>query len=126
MKSKIMMLSQLAFDWGMRCFTPEHMYNRPVRALRLAEEAVETAQVCEVPIEMMHTLVDVVYSRQRGSLRQELGGVLLTTAVLTLAAGEGDPEEVFFDELARVLRKTPEHFAKRNEEKLQLGLTGHV
>lgn len=31
-------LTKLALEWAVRCFGAEHVYNNPVRTLRLAEE----------------------------------------------------------------------------------------
>lgn len=114
---------QIALDWSIRSFGRDHVCNKKVRALRLAEEAVEFCQARNVPIEQMHLLIDTVYCRPVGDANQEIGGVFMTTVIA--AAIEGlDPEECFLAELRRVLAKSPEHFHQRNQEKLQLGLTG--
>jgi len=114
----------IALDWAIRCFGSDHVFDRSVRALRLAEEAVELTQALHVSRDMMHKLIDTVYDRPVAKdFHQEIGGVALTLQVLCGALGQ-DPETFFTAELRRVLAKTPEHFAKRNEEKLQLGLTG--
>ena len=64
----------------------------------------------------------VVYSRPKGKIIQEVGGSMVTLSVLchTLSI---DLEDAFQIEVCRCLSKDPAHFAKRNEEKLQLGLT---
>lgn len=114
----------IALDWSIRSFGEAHVRDRKVRALRLAEEAVEFAQARQVPIEQMHLLIDTVYSRPVGDADQEIGGVFMTAIIA--AAIEGlDPEECFLRELRRVLAKPSEHFAKRNQDKLDLGLTGY-
>lgn len=122
MSDELRRLAQLAWQWGVRCFGEDHMHDRGVRSLRLAEEAIEAAQACDVTKEKMHQLVDMVYARPHGGLRQELGGVLVTTAVL--AFGHlGEPiDDIFFDEIARCLELPPEHFTERNKEKLRLNL----
>lgn len=114
-------LKNIAHDWGVRCFGQDHMDNKAIRALRFAEEAIELAQVCEVPEEKMRELVRIVYSRPVGTPLQEVGGCMVTLSVLgeTLHIGL---EEAFEIEVRRCLKKTPEHFAKRNEEKIGLGL----
>lgn len=118
-------LSRIAWNWGVRSFGFEHMTDEKVRSFRLAEEAIETAQACDVPEEQMHLLVSTVYKRARGDLGQELGGVAVTLGVLALKAGTSI-EAVMEREVQRVLTKTPEHFAKRNAEKIALGLTGYT
>lgn len=112
----------IALDWAIRCFGSGHVYDQAVRSLRIAEEAVELAQAYGLPKEKLIDLVNIVYSRPPGRPEQELGGVLMTTFVLCGARGQ-DPEAVFVEELCRVLAKSPEHFAKRNHEKLNLGLS---
>jgi hypothetical protein len=116
-------ISQVIYDWGCRCFGIEHMQNRQVRAVRLLEEAIELCQAVSVSENQVVQVVDVVYRRPPGSERQELGGVLLTAHALAVARG-WDPEHVLEDEVHRCLSKPPEHFAARNQEKLDLGLTG--
>jgi|ERR1700685_428 len=116
-------LQRIAVEWGIRCFGREHVQDRGVRALRFAEEAVELAQACHVTEDKMRELVKVVYSRPRGDTWQEFGGCMVTLSVLGHALNHG-LEEAFADEVSRCLSKTPEHFAARNKEKLELGLTG--
>jgi hypothetical protein len=98
------------------------MMNLPIRSLRLAEEAVELAQANGIPREKMVDLVNMVYRKPPGELKQELGGVLLCAAVYSLSSG-WDPEDVFKIELERCLSLPEEKFAKRNQEKIDLGMT---
>lgn len=113
--------AQIALDWARRSFGAEHVNNIPIRSLRLAEEAVELAQAAGIPKDKMYDLVDIVYSRPKGELTQELGGVMMTAVVLSAVMGL-DADHFFETELRRVLAKPPEHFAARNQEKLDLGL----
>lgn len=114
--------TQIALDWAVRSFGQEHVYNFPIRALRLVEEAVELAQAHGIPKDKLLDLVGIVYSRPPGEPDQELGGVAMTATVL--AAAHGHDLDAFFDvELRRVLAKPTAHFAKRNQDKLDLGLT---
>lgn len=115
-------ISLIALDWAIRCFGREHVSNESVRALRVAEEAIELGQSLGVPKETMLKCVEVVYSRAHGQWHQELGGVLLTAVVLAASKGV-DPEETLRYELRRVLGHTAESFARRNSEKIALGLT---
>lgn len=119
--SAMNVMQPIAVDWAIRCFGSEHVTNRPVRALRLAEEAIELAQACGVGPVTMHRLVDVVYKRAEGESIQELGGVMITSLVMANVLGI-TLEEVTLIELLRCLNKPPEHFAKRNLEKIALGL----
>lgn len=114
-------LKNIAHDWGVRCFGQDHMDNKAIRALRFAEEAIELAQVCDVPEEKMRELVRIVYSRPVGAPIQEVGGCMVTLSVLAHAL-QIDLECAFETEVRRCLTKTPGHFAKRNKEKIGLGL----
>lgn len=119
MSAKI--LTDIAVAWAVRSFGHAHVRDFGTRSLRVAEEAVELAQAAGLPKEKLLDLVEIVYSRPVGSINQELGGVMLTTAVLSGIRGF-TYQEAFEHELYRVLDKPPEHFAKRNQEKLNLGL----
>jgi hypothetical protein len=116
----INLMTRIAYDWGVRCFGQEHMNDLPTRSLRCLEEAVELAQVLQVPREQVHKLVDYVYDRPPGDSVQEAGGTLLTISVFCKALGF-QPEDVYEIELRRCLEMSPEHFAKRNAEKMRVG-----
>jgi NTP pyrophosphatase (non-canonical NTP hydrolase) len=111
----------LAVDWGYRCFGMDHIIDKRVRSLRCAEEAVELAQACEVDKETMLKLVEVVYSRPVGDPKQEIGGVLVTAAIMANVF-EATAHDLMLKELRRVLDKNPKHFANRNHDKETLGL----
>jgi NTP pyrophosphatase (non-canonical NTP hydrolase) len=115
-------LTRIVVDWGVRAFA-RTCANYRVRALRLAEEVVEMAQALDVPEEQLADLVRVVYARPRGEAFQEVGGVQVRLVVLCAALGI-DPDEALEAEVRRVLSKSPEHFAERNKQKIDLGLTG--
>jgi NTP pyrophosphatase (non-canonical NTP hydrolase) len=114
-------LDQIARDWGVRCFGVTHMSNPKIRALRMLEEALELVQALDIAHGVVLTQVAEVFNRLPGKVRQELGGTILTLRMLCEALGL-DAEEVYADELRRCLGKDPEHFRKRNEEKLRRGL----
>ena len=114
-------LTQIAVEWGLRCFGSEHMRDGGIRALRFAEEAIELAQACGVSEEKASEVVRVVYSRPPGMLHQEVGGSMVTLSVLCHALGI-DLEDAFQIEIRRCLSKDPAHFAQRNKEKIDLGL----
>jgi NTP pyrophosphatase (non-canonical NTP hydrolase) len=114
-------LSRLAAEWAVRSFGAAHVSNRPLRALRIVEEAIELAQALGVPKGKIDLCTENVYKRPVGTMAQELGGVLLTTNILCASCGF-EPDRMLEMELGRVLAKPPEHFAKRNQDKLDLGL----
>lgn len=113
---------RIALGWAIRAFGADHVYNPSVRSLRVAEEAVELAQAYGVDKRTMLHLVETVYSRPAGKPEQEMGGVLMTINVMC-AASKADPDAVFERELMRVLAKPVEHFTRRNQDKIELGLT---
>lgn len=114
-------LTQIAWEWGCRCFGSNHMSNCGIRALRFAEEAMELAQACGVPEEKALEVVRVIYSRPAGTVLQEIGGSMVTLSVLSRTLGY-DIEHAFDVEVRRCLTKDPAHFAERNKQKLDLGL----
>jgi hypothetical protein len=107
-------------EWCAAAFGSSHAASVPQRGIRLLEEAIEVAQSAGCAVEMCHRLVDHVFSREAGSLHQELGGVGMTLLALAEAAGlRADEEES--RELARVLARPLEHFAARNKAKNDAG-----
>lgn len=114
-------LHVVLLDWAVRCFGADHVHQRRVRALRIVEEAVELAQACEVDAELVCSLVRNVYSRPKGDVYQELGGVVVTAAVFSAAQFVQDSDLVMLAETRRILAKPVEHFTKRNQDKIDLG-----
>lgn len=113
---------RIAHDWAVRSFGKDHVENIPVRSLRTVEESIELCQALGVSKELVHQCVDMVYGRPVGDPMQEAGGVLLTMAIMLRQLGL-TIDEVLERELVRVLQKPPKHFAERNQQKLDLGMT---
>lgn len=67
-------------EWVERCFGREIADDRLERCHRFIEEALELAQAAGMPRKHAHQLVEYVYGRPEGELRQELGGVMVTLA----------------------------------------------
>ncbi len=114
-------LSRIGHDWAIRCFGLDHVRNIPLRSQRTLEECAELSQALGLSREDAHLTIDKVYDRPVGEAEQEIGGVLHTVAILCESM-HVDAEELHEREVRRVLQKSPEHFAKRNQEKLDLGL----
>jgi hypothetical protein len=119
--SSLRLLTDIAFDWGIRCFGMAHMKDPRVRALRCVEEAIELAQCCSVNPQQLRDLIDVIYARPVGRLHQELGGTLLTACVLCRSIGADDPLTILELELRRVLDKNSSAFSDRNRDKIAMG-----
>lgn len=115
-------LQWLANRWAERAFGMSHVTNPKIRALRLLEEAIELAQAESIPRHMIDHCTDIVYGRPVGTAAQEIGGVLMTTAVYC-SCRNMDMELVLSYELDRVLSKPLDNFAKRNQDKIDMGLT---
>lgn len=121
MPSNIKLLTRIAHDWAVRCFGIEHVTNLPVRALRTLEETAELAQALGLSREQAHLCIDRVYDRPAGDPNQEVGGVMVTLNVLCESM-RVDSEALFEQEVRRILKKSPDHFAKRNQVKIDMGL----
>lgn len=106
--------------WVERTFGVAQATSVEQRGLRLAEETIEAAQAVGCDPAQIHALVDYVYARPKGELKQELGGI--GVCILALAAAAGlDADTCEMDEVQRVLSKPAEHFSKRNDEKIEAG-----
>lgn len=106
--------------WCAAAFGAEHAQNVTQRAVRLAEEAIEAAQACGADPAMLHRLIDHVYEKPPGVIRQELGGVGVTLLALA-AACDLSADEAEVAEINRVLSKPLEHFRARNAAKNAAG-----
>lgn len=119
-------LLAIALDWATRSFGKAQMRNPGTRSLRVVEEAIELAQSCNVPQETIELCVREVYSKPKGIVNQEVGGVLMTIYMFIAGVGHlyggDDPEWYFVTELRRVLAKPPKHFADRDAAKIAAGL----
>lgn len=117
----IQVLTRIATDWARRCFGDDHVRNLKIRSLRNLEETVELAQATGLPRETALLCVNKVYDKPVGNVDQEIGGAMMTLVVLANSIGR-DPEELLEREVRRVLTKSPDHFAKRNQAKIDIGL----
>lgn len=107
-------------NWCVAAFGDDHAKSIEQRGIRLVEEAIEAGQAAGCSAEMIHRLVDYVFARPVGELRQEMGGVGVTLLALAQAAGvSADAAELA--EFERVLSKPLAHFAARNAAKNAAG-----
>lgn len=106
--------------WARRCFGKAQAEGLPQRGIRMLEEAVEAAQAAGVTETMALQMVRYVYSRPKGELAQEIGGVGIALLCLAEAAGvDADGEEQ--RELTRVLAIPEDTFRQRNKAKNDAG-----
>lgn len=98
--------------WMMACFGAEISSDRVERADRFIEEALELVQAGGYTAERAHALVDYVFTRPKGEIPQEIGGVMVTLAAFCLAYGE-DMSAAGETELKRIWTKVEQIRAKQ-------------
>jgi hypothetical protein len=86
-------LQSSAFAWAVECFGKEVATDKTERGFRFFEESVELVQAIGISKEDCLKLVDYVYGRPIGEPGDEVGGVLITLAVLCEACDLGMAEE---------------------------------
>lgn len=86
--------------WVEACFGIEFADSIQERTHRFLEESLELAQSCGCTQQEAHQLVDYVFSRDVGEVKQEMGGTMTTLNALA-AALKLDPVELGEAELAR-------------------------
>lgn len=75
-------------NWAYETFDYNCVHDLDERIMRFFEEAVELAQSCNLPKEIAHQMIDHIYSLEVGELHQEIGGVVVSLAVLCHAHNE--------------------------------------
>lgn len=90
---KLLKFQQRVYDWTTKVFGYDVAHNVRERGFRFTEEALELAQAVGVTRDEAATLVDYVFNRPVGDVRQEIGGVMVTLAALANVYGHEDGEE---------------------------------
>lgn len=98
--------------WMMACFGPAIAADKLERNDRFIEEALELVQASGYDQTRAHALVDYVYGRPQGDIKQEVGGVMVTLAAHCLAHGV-DMHEAAETELSRIWTKVEQIRAKQ-------------
>lgn len=80
-------LQQAASNWNVECFGQSTADNIEERNWRFMEEALELVQAMGASREDCEKMVDYVYSREVGDPAQEVGGTMITLALLCQASG---------------------------------------
>jgi hypothetical protein len=107
-------------DWAVKAFGPVAK-NRDERAIRFAEEAIEVGQTEGVTKEQMLMLVERVYSRPIGDIRQEIGGAMFTLEALCANIGLNPTIECDI-EFDRVQKWPLSYWQKKHAEKVKAGV----
>lgn len=114
---------QLIGNWCALAFGDTCASNPQERGLRLLEEAIELGQSLEITKEQAHLLVDYVYGRPVGEVRQEISGVLITLFALTTAVG-ANAQDCIAEEYERISQ--PEFLEKiraKHNSKVDAGVS---
>lgn len=98
--------------WVLACFGAAVAADRRERSHRFLEEALEMVQAAGCTRDEALQLVDYVFGRPAGELRQEVGGVMLTLAAFCLAH-DLSMDAAAEEELARVWTKVEAIRAKQ-------------
>lgn len=99
--------------WAHNCVGPVRATNMEHRALRFLEEGVELSQASGLTEEQCIEVVKYVFSRPVGEPAQEVGGVLVTLAILATT------HLVQMDHAGRVeLKRAYEHILKIRQKDL--------
>lgn len=81
-----MILYQERIDrWMLETFGEEILMDKKERAHRFAEEAIELLQTTGYTKEELQTMIDYVYNRPVGEVRQEVGGTIHCLSALCTA-----------------------------------------
>ncbi len=107
-------------SWVRDTFGPEVLTPNE-RVMRFLEEAIELAQAQGLAEIHAAALVAHVYSKPKGDLWQEVGGVGVTLLAYCESVGI-DADKAEMDEFARVLLIDPAKFRARHNTKADKGL----
>lgn len=107
------------FAWAVECFGEDDTVDPATRTYRFLEEALELVQACGCTRETALQILEYVYGRPQGAVAQEVGGTMVSLAVLCKAFGIG-MDRCGEDELTRVLGKV-EHIRARHAAKPKFG-----
>lgn len=109
--------------WAVRTFGDDIAKHRCERALRLLEEAMELAQVEEVPLPLLFNLALRVWSRPKGDPGQEVAGVGVTLLAYCAAAGLDFETELELEILRIERPEVQEAIMKKQHEKHLAGVS---
>lgn len=117
-KSMIMNFQARVHQWMINCFGAGIAADKTERNYRFLEEALELVQANNLYREDAHALVDYVYDRPVGEVKQELGGVMVTLAALAEAL-DIDMDGLGDQELDRVWGKIAQIREKQASKKIK-------
>jgi hypothetical protein len=111
---------EAALKWAVSIFG-EGAQDMEERAMRFAEEAVELVNAIGLSEDVVHAIVQRVYSRKKGERGKEMGQAMLTLELLAECIGV-DPHRCADVEFARVQAIPKEEWERRHKAKVELGI----
>lgn len=97
-------LQAAAHGWAVNCFGVGVVADHRERGCRFVEEALELAQAIGCTAADGHALVDYVFNRKPGKIPQEVGGVMMTLAVLAHELGVSLRAAMHAEHLSNIAR----------------------
>lgn len=91
------------------------------RTLRFLEEAMELVHALDTPRDLIQTIIERVYSRDRGNVPREIGQVQMTLEALAQIGGWDASEECDV-EFRRVQSIPKSEWTRRHAAKVELGI----
>lgn len=110
---------KLVFRWVCSCMGDRVAQDKEERTARFGEEALELCQAAGMSKGDVLVLVDYVYGRDKGEIKQEVGGVMVTLAALC-SARSIDLDEAAWFELMRCHEKIDKIRAKHDSKPLDV------
>jgi NTP pyrophosphatase (non-canonical NTP hydrolase) len=107
--------------WACETFGAEVAMNPAERLMRFIEEAIELANACDMPRETMEKIVDRVYSRGPGNIKQEAAQCQVTLELFAKVM-RIDLDAAATEEFQRVQSIPKEEWERRHSAKIVLGI----
>jgi hypothetical protein len=111
---------QAILSWAEDTFGPVAIDDRE-RTLRFLEEAIELVHALHTPSDLIHAIVERVYSRDHGNVPREIGQVQMTLEALAQIGGWDASGECDI-EFQRVQLIPKSEWTKRHAAKVALGI----
>lgn len=111
--------------WVVRCFGSACLFSIHERVSRFIEEACELAQACGFPQGRIAELVEHVYRKPIGEVRQEVGGTQVAleglAASLSLSVSSAANDEV-----TRITNMPAAHLSEGHARKVAAGIAEEI
>lgn len=95
------------------------------RAARFAEEAIELVHAQGLPRDRLLLILDRVYAGPRGDVAKEIGQATASLEMPALVLGHSSDQQAEL-ELHRVQQFPPDHWIRRHQAKIALGIADAI